>query len=462
VTETWSPDLSAPTTPTVATSRPSAVLCACIIGGLYLTMFGAAIVRSVKIVGHRYPLDDYSSTDFQSRMPFWMGSTLLATGLLYLVSRQLGISAAEAGLARRGASRIPTLYAVVSCAGALIAAGLVLRGVQSPGADAYTGTVNNAWAVPGLLLRCVNAGVVEEITVVAIPFLLCTRRGWNTRSIILLCAVLRWPYHLYHGWGSVPWALIWGAVFAAVYIIWRRLLAVVVLHVVFDLGVTMMGLYGGSTGLWIMAGVYFIGFGALVTAVFMQIRGARMPGMLIGQQPKDVRTYLARSDRLNYIIWPACCALTCTAGAVTVIIIGAQTLAGWGLTLCVGLTLILTPGLIFVAGFLPAYHELIMCNIDVQRDSAGRIVRVVSWRLTHHGAVVRVGTAGDPTFPAVMEQLRMYGHFVVVHARPRTATGKALTAMGYPPTRSRRLGRRQVGRYTSALPPLTCTDPATP
>ncbi len=68
-------------------------------------------------------------------------------------------------------------------------------GVQSPGADAYTGTVNNAWAVPGLLLRCVNAGVVEEITVVAIPFLLCTRRGWNTRSIILLCAVLRWPYH---------------------------------------------------------------------------------------------------------------------------------------------------------------------------------------------------------------------------------------------------------------------------
>lgn len=45
-------------------------------------------------------------------------------------------------------------------------------------------------------LRALNAGVVEEITIVALPVL--RRAGWHPAAIITLSAALRWPLHIYH------------------------------------------------------------------------------------------------------------------------------------------------------------------------------------------------------------------------------------------------------------------------
>lgn len=53
-----------------------------------------------------------------------------------------------------------------------------------------------------------NAGIVEEIIIVAVPVLVGRRAGWHPAWTIALSMLLRWPFHIYHGaWASLPWAM---------------------------------------------------------------------------------------------------------------------------------------------------------------------------------------------------------------------------------------------------------------
>ena len=128
--------------------------------------------------------------------------------------------------------RIRSLLTAAAFAG-LIAATLVLAALH-PAADPYAlagGAVRNAWTVPGVILDAVNAGVVEEIVVVAVPVLIGRRAGWHPAGIAALSMMLRWPFHIYHGtWSSLPWAAMWGGAHVLAFLYLRRLVPLVLYH----------------------------------------------------------------------------------------------------------------------------------------------------------------------------------------------------------------------------------------
>lgn len=169
----------------------------------------------------------------------------MAVIVLWLVTQYCRIPREEVGLAGRRSSPLPTVYTVAGAVGVVFGAGVVktaFAAVSTP--DLVGGVVDNGWAVPGIISRSVNAGVTEEITLTALPVLLLTRLGWRMPYIVAVSAVLRWPYHLWHGWpSSLPWALIWGAGFVVIYLIWRRLTALIMTHAVVDIVLNLDRLY---------------------------------------------------------------------------------------------------------------------------------------------------------------------------------------------------------------------------
>lgn len=93
--------------------------------------------------------------------------------------------------------------------------------------------------LPSLLgggLRSLNAGIVEEIAIVALPVLLGRRAGWHPAVIIAISVLMRWPYHLYHGgWPTIPWTIAWATPHVLAYLYLRRLWPLVIVHACQDL-----------------------------------------------------------------------------------------------------------------------------------------------------------------------------------------------------------------------------------
>lgn len=74
----------------------------------------------------------------------------------------------------------------------------------------------------------------------AVPVLVDRRAGWHPVVVIAVCAFLRWPYHAYHGvLNTLPWAVIWGGAYAAVYLYLRRLTPIIVVHILVDLPIIL-------------------------------------------------------------------------------------------------------------------------------------------------------------------------------------------------------------------------------
>lgn len=113
--------------------------------------------------------------------------------------------------------------------------------LTTPAGEAVNSTnLTAAGNPPSLLgggLRSLNAGVVEEITIVALPVLLGRRAGWHPAVIVALSVLTRWPFHLYHGvwWTTVLWTIAWAAPHALAYLYLRRLWPLVIVHTCQDL-----------------------------------------------------------------------------------------------------------------------------------------------------------------------------------------------------------------------------------
>ncbi len=143
-----------------------------------------------------------------------------------------------AGVPKYPAPPQPALATVVIAIAALIAAS-VLRALIEPGPDADPnasagGVAPNPWALLSLASD-LNAGVVEEIILVAVPVLVGRRAGWHPAWILGLAMVLRWPFHIYQGvWTTLPWAMVWGGAFAAAFLYLRRLWPLVAVHFLTD------------------------------------------------------------------------------------------------------------------------------------------------------------------------------------------------------------------------------------
>ena len=145
------------------------------------------------------PFETIGLTFLQPGRDFWRGLWLAAVigipGLgLYLVSRQLGISAEV----------IPAALA------------------------------EYWWTIPMLLFAAVRASLLEEVIVVGYLFHRLSRLGFSNNSQIVLSASLRATYHLYQGFGGFIGNFVMGLLFGYLYQRWGRVMPLVIAHFVLD------------------------------------------------------------------------------------------------------------------------------------------------------------------------------------------------------------------------------------
>jgi len=95
--------------------------------------------------------------------------------------------------------------------------------------------VPDTWyRVPLLLLQAVQNGVLEEIVVVGYLLTRLRQLEWSNRRALGASAVLRGSYHLYQGLGGFVGNMVMGLIFAWWFQRTRRVLPLVVAHVLLD------------------------------------------------------------------------------------------------------------------------------------------------------------------------------------------------------------------------------------
>jgi membrane protease YdiL (CAAX protease family) len=90
------------------------------------------------------------------------------------------------------------------------------------------------WSVPMLLFAAVRASLLEEVIVVGYLFNRLSRLGVSKNSQIVLSASLRATYHLYQGFGGFIGNFVMGLLYGYLYQRWGRVMPLVVAHFVLD------------------------------------------------------------------------------------------------------------------------------------------------------------------------------------------------------------------------------------
>jgi uncharacterized protein len=90
------------------------------------------------------------------------------------------------------------------------------------------------WTVPMLLFAAVRASLLEEVIVVGYFFNRLSRLGFSIKSQVFVSALLRGSYHLYQGFGGFIGNFLMGLLFGNLYQRWGRVMPLVVAHFVLD------------------------------------------------------------------------------------------------------------------------------------------------------------------------------------------------------------------------------------
>lgn len=250
-----------------------------IIVGSYLSFFIVGVIRAIQVRDQTLPPTDYSTPRNITLLGGQVGEMFGAAVLLYLICQWLRITRPFAGLPRRGASTAPTVLTTAAAWVGLVAASAVISVLQrnAPDPNALAGgVVHNQWAITGILISFIDAGVIEEIVIVAIPVLIGRRAGWHPAVIVALSAFLRWPFHIYHGtWSSLPWAALWGGSHAIAFLYLRRLAPLVIYHAVKDIAPSLAADVSAPLG-WIVLGAYLALVGSWVLRALQDRRRRRL------------------------------------------------------------------------------------------------------------------------------------------------------------------------------------------
>ena len=97
-----------------------------------------------------------------------------------------------------------------------------------------SGLPDSWWASTVLLTSAAVAAILEEVIVVGYLTTRLRQLNWGIPAVIIASAVLRGSYHLYQGWPMALGNMVMGAVFALVFIKWRRLGPLIVAHFLLD------------------------------------------------------------------------------------------------------------------------------------------------------------------------------------------------------------------------------------
>ena len=374
----------------------------------YLMFFGTSVITAINIEWNDIVLraTDYSSYgglyEFCGRL-IGIGGALL---ILYLCCQWLRIPRALAGVPKHPAPPEPALATVVIAIAALIAAS-VLRAILEPGPDPDpNATAGGVAPNPLALLSLVsdlNAGVEEEIIIVAVPVLVGRRAGWHPAWIIGLAMVLRWPFHIYQGfWTTLPWAMVWGGAFAAAFLYLRRLWPLVMVHFFNDAQIGMASAYGGTGRLVVV----LVGFGCMAFLVWRSVVDQRRrlnPGVpTLGKEPA-ARKYLHehRSRTEKVLGFTLGLLVVSTLGLVFVsLLIDVDVWTAIGATACLAV--------FFYAAWWVLNSAYNATNVIVRRDEDGQVTGVLRWHTSYTGhSTLDSSSEGIDIFDAVGEIARL-------------------------------------------------------
>jgi uncharacterized protein len=155
---------------------------------------------------------------------------------LVLLARDPGTAGFGIGLNRRPSRR--DLLQGMGFAALIGIPGLLLVWVAHQlGVSAHLAVVDvpDTWyRVPLLLLQAAQNGVLEEIVVVGYLLTRLRQLGWSNGQALGASAVLRGSYHLYQGLGGFAGNLVMGLLFAWWFQRTRRVLPLVVAHILLD------------------------------------------------------------------------------------------------------------------------------------------------------------------------------------------------------------------------------------
>jgi uncharacterized protein len=156
--------------------------------------------------------------------------------VLVLLSRDPGTAGFGIGLHRRP-SRADLLQGAGFAALIGIPGLLLVWAANQLGVSANLAVVDvpDTWyRVPLLLLQAAQNGGLEEIVVVGYLLTRLRQLGWSNGQALGASAVLRGSYHLYQGLGGFTGNLVMGLVFAWWFQRTRRILPLVVAHLLLD------------------------------------------------------------------------------------------------------------------------------------------------------------------------------------------------------------------------------------
>lgn len=349
---------------------------AVIIGG-YLCFFAAGITNALYAVGTLLNPVDYSTPRQVGVLTLRVGEIAGALVLFFLVRQWLNIPVSLTGTPRRRTSPLPSLATIAIFGGGYILGGLILNALSASNANAAGGgVVPNVMAWVGGPVTGVNAGIVEEIVIVAIPVLLGCRAGWHPLAIVALSCFLRWPFHIYHDtWATIPWAALWGGANCAAYLYLRRLAPLVLLHATIDTAIDYGSAFGTSAAL-IPVFAAGLALGILMWRILAARTRQLTPGMPTVRSDPAAARYLLQVNRRRYR----------RAGAGWVLFVLTFTaytavMYGWTATAVVGGLLIA----VITLGYAAVRTVFFNSNVHLHRDENQKIVGGITWHTTAAG-----------------------------------------------------------------------------
>ncbi|MDE3202732.1 MAG: CPBP family intramembrane metalloprotease [Acidobacteriota bacterium] len=205
---------------------------------VYLAFFAAGIVAAALLLGNR-------GSDLANRgswgvyMPAAVNVVAeigLAVAVVLLLSSRRGVSPAALGLRvgrhRDGRVNISQSIRIMGwCFLAIIVGGVINAALQSGSLPPFK---DNAPSLIYAMFDSLQAGVVEEMVVLAfvVVTLRQARRPWWEITVVAL--VLRGAYHVYYGPGVLG-ILVWAALFYWIYLRFRQLWPLIVCHALWDM-----------------------------------------------------------------------------------------------------------------------------------------------------------------------------------------------------------------------------------
>jgi hypothetical protein len=231
--------------------------------------FLAGIVGAGLLLGDRYhnPLRNGSWSDYGPEVVTVLAQTGLAVAVVLLLSARRGVTADTLGLSlpHRRDGRFAAGQATRILAWAVFAQ--VIGGIIN--AALQTGHLPTSQPnAPELIFAVadsVQAGVVEELVVLAFVVVTLRQAGRGWGEVTFVALVLRASYHIYYGPGVVG-ILVWAALFYWIYLRFRSLILLMVCHAAWDtvgfLSQRWAAVAGGAiviaVGIWIAAPITWL------------------------------------------------------------------------------------------------------------------------------------------------------------------------------------------------------------